>query len=101
MQRLPRFSKICNLFTDFGPILASNLLGFSKDFVSADKIGVFKSAFRPMRELRKFKKGIKYRNQSLRYLQELMKSSHKFEFEGLCILIREDILGNLYYQLAY
>ena len=39
MQRLLRF------FTDFGPTRAWILLGFVKDFVSADKIGVCKSGF--------------------------------------------------------
>ena len=39
---LPRFSKICNVFTDFVPILAWMLLEISKDFVSADKFSVRK-----------------------------------------------------------
>ena len=37
------FEKICELFTNFGPILAWILLGFFKDFVSEDKISVCKS----------------------------------------------------------
>ena len=44
MQWLPWFKKIYNLFTDFGPILAWILLELLKDFVSADKVGVYKSA---------------------------------------------------------
>ena len=54
MQRLPRFSKICNLFTDFGPILAWVLLRFFKDFITADKTAMCKSAFTHQADLQKF-----------------------------------------------
>ena len=41
----PIFKKICELFTEFGPILAWILLEIFQGFVSADKIGVWKSGF--------------------------------------------------------
>ena len=50
MQRLDvdnDFNAICNLFTDFDPILALDFasLDYFKDFVSADNIGVCKAGF--------------------------------------------------------
>ena len=49
MQRLPRFSKICELFTDLVQFLLVFLLKFLKIWCLADKIGLCKAGFRMMR----------------------------------------------------